>query len=267
MEDTYLAGRFKIRVEHNERNNRVEVKELDVNITAVFDGHGGKEWADYTKNSMIESLQRSIHIFNASELTNTNIYNALKIAFSCLNWNAKNQEQYPAQSLRSGTTANVALMIDGVLWLANVGDSSAILVDPATGVAERITEDAKPDFDKYRQSVEARGGKVIVYWSRSCLRMVNRVQGRLAFATALGDNEEPFNGSVAPVPEVTRIGPDEYKGKTLVQVSDGILDVMTVSDIGKIVQDTCTAEEAATRLVKAALELLSQDNMTALGIV
>ncbi|OGN58689.1 MAG: hypothetical protein A3C42_01330 [Chlamydiae bacterium RIFCSPHIGHO2_02_FULL_45_9] len=50
---------------------------------------------------------------------------------------------------QSGTTATVAMILDGKLWTANVGDSRTILDN---GI--QLSEDAKPTDTHYRKGIE-----------------------------------------------------------------------------------------------------------------
>jgi len=82
----------------------------------------------------------------------------------------------------SGTTATCALLRKNQLYIANVGDSTAVIgkVNPRFGLprqpnvqAKIITDDHKPDDKKERHRIEALGGSVSksmrVVWERKIL--------------------------------------------------------------------------------------------------
>ena len=103
---------------------------------------------------------------NQDGLTEEGIFKALHECFRKLD------ENYTGPD---GTTATVALLLDGKVWVANVGDSRTILVKD--GKAIQASEDAKPTMARYKKKIEKLGGEVIF----------NRVNGYLAVARAIGD--------------------------------------------------------------------------------
>ncbi|WP_067583116.1 PP2C family serine/threonine-protein phosphatase [Endozoicomonas ascidiicola] len=259
MEDAHMARQFSI---------TIQGQEIPINITAVFDGHGGDEWAQYAQKHIVNHLQRRLHQFNEYGLNDTGIWNALKIAFVDLD--REMLDDYPEGS---GTTANVALNIGGDLWVANLGDSRSILVD-ANGNTEQISEDAKPNDERYHATIKKRGGVVPPSW-----RGIPRVNGILAVARSLGDNSqnmaipvdgdpERASGAISARPKVTKIPANELKGKVLIQTCDGIPDVASSHEIGNaVIQDLKagnTSTIAAAKLVARAFEAGSKDNLSAI---
>jgi serine/threonine protein phosphatase PrpC len=77
----------------------------------------------------------------------------------------------------AGCTALIALIIKGVLYIANVGDSRAILCNKS--VAYDLSKDHKPDDPKEKARIESLGGMI----------NAGRVNGSLNLSRALGDFE------------------------------------------------------------------------------
>ena len=134
MEDAHLATRFTF----NSGGTAV-----NVSLTGVFDGHSsnyrGQEASRYAAEHIVEHLQHRLAQYNPGGLTEAGIWNALKLALVDLN----RSEFYSRRDIdNTGTTANLALVIGDRLWVANVGDSRALLSFP-DGRSLALSEDAK----------------------------------------------------------------------------------------------------------------------------
>lgn len=161
-----------------------------------------------------------------------------------------------------GSTAVVALLGTKKIWIANCGDSRAVLCQ--AGKAVQLTEDHKPERKDETERVEKAGGHVL-YWNG------HRVMGILAMSRAIGDHGlRPY---IIPEPEisvVTRSDDDEF----LLLASDGLWDVMTNQEatdlaarcltraIDKGASRKAAARISASVLTKAAIDRGSKDNVT-----
>ncbi len=255
MEDAHIASQFTAIV-----NNRPVV----IDITGIFDGHGGSAWSSYASQQIIPHLQRRLEEFNPNGLHDEGIWNALKLALVDLDNTlpqapllGTNAKAFFEGLATSGTTANIALRINGDLWVINLGDSRAILLDQA-GHIRQISEDAEPDTPKYRHSIEKRGGYVVD------VDGTPRVNGNLAVARTLGDHY--LNGAISARGKVIKIPSRECSGGTLIQVCDGITEVAFSKDIARTVQRQLhlgnPVEHAASRPVAKAYQAGSMDNMS-----
>eukprot|EP01133_Synstelium_polycarpum_P018599 gene18599-22253_t len=146
----------------------------DEDYFAVFDGHGGRAVATYAAdelhNILIEKLKHN----------SQNPVKCLKEAFS------STQLAIEAKRIRGGATAVVALFLGKKGYVANCGDSRAVLC--RDGIAVRVSIDHKPSLPKEEERVRNAGGTV----STSVMAngtVVSRVQGTLAVSRALGDAE------------------------------------------------------------------------------
>ncbi len=130
----------------------------------------------------------------------------------------------------------------GSLWLvAGVGDSPAWLV-----TAERIT---RVTDDDNAAAELVRAGVISQAEARTH-------PGRHMITRAMGSAE-------AVPPDVAHVA--LFPGDALVLASDGI-DVLDDADIGRIVRSAAGADAAAQRLVDAALDAGSTDNVTAVVV-
>lgn len=154
-----------------------------------------------------------------------------------------------------GSTA-VAAYVDGMdVWVANAGDSRAILV-LGNGEALALSEDHKPNRPDERDRIIRLGGHVIFFG-------VWRVQGVLAVSRAIGDRM--LKPLVPPTPEVTRHRIERGDAR-LVLATDGLWDVMDNAQAAAIVHRCATPQQAASKLVAEALGRGTTDNVTALVV-
>ncbi|GAA4650194.1 hypothetical protein GCM10023116_24770 [Kistimonas scapharcae] len=242
IEDKYIAETFTI---------KVFGETIKIDIHGVFDGSGKPDFAEYAANNitiyLTKRLEEFIHKYG---FTDWAIREALKIA--CVDINRT------CHRTSCGTTANFALFLKGTLWLVNVGDSRALWVDQY-GQVTQLSEDAKPNIDRFKKSILKRGGYVTFGKDR-----VPRVNQKLGPARYFGFHE--LNGVVSARPTIVKIDLHGIAGY-LVQVTDGLTDVASTHTLGKqtyqyYVENTSPALIAVKLNIKAFFAG-SLDNSTA----
>ena len=209
---------------------------------AVFDGHGGREVAQFCALHLHESFLAQ-PAFGAGRLEE-----ALVDAFLHLDANIRTlparrelqrlaEEGYAPEGAgaapdsagdeeppecSAGTTSVVAFLHGGQLYVANAGDSRAVLCR-AGGVAEALSEDHKPTNEGEKARILAAGGFVAD----------GRVKGSLALSRAIGDLEFKATAGLGPeaqmvtaVPDV-RCEPLKRGDEFLIIACDGIWDVLS----------------------------------------
>ncbi len=235
MEDEHLNTAFTV-TDSNGAKHQVQ-------FFAIFDGHGSKETARTIKNYLPQYLKVQL---SRTDLSDTSIWNALKIG--CMTTNEKLKEI----EVDGGSTATMALIVDGSIWCANVGDSRTILVED-NGSFGQLSEDAKPTDPRYAKGIYNRGN---VIWD-------NRVNGRLAVARAFGD----FNvGVISARPKITKTKLPS-KGH-LVLACDGVWDVGSTRQVAQAIYKnrTSTPIDLAKNIVHSAFLAGSMDNLSALVV-
>ncbi|PAA80067.1 hypothetical protein BOX15_Mlig004716g2, partial [Macrostomum lignano] len=122
----------------------------------------------------------------------------------------------------SGTTAVVALMVGDRLFVANAGDSRAVLSD--AGVAVDMSDDHKPEDEPERQRIETAGGHVT---------KEGRVNGGLNLSRAIGDHAYKQNSEltaakqiISPLPDVRSVTITDSH-RFLLLACDGIWNSMS----------------------------------------
>ena len=149
---------------------------------------------------------------------------------------------------KSGSTAVCALISPTHTYIANCGDSRAVLC--RKGVPAVCTLDHKPTVPAEKERIQKAGGSV----------MIHRVNGSLAVSRALGDFEYksvegkgPTEQLVSPAPEVfidARQQDDEF----LVLACDGIWDVMTNEDLCKFINQQMSVTDDLEKIAASVVD-------------
>ncbi|MFQ5730199.1 MAG: PP2C family serine/threonine-protein phosphatase, partial [Waddliaceae bacterium] len=188
-------------------------------------------------------------------LSETDLYNALTRVFILLNdlWASDPLHQSPHEN-DSGTTATVAIIISQkALWVANVGDSRAVLGQD--GLAIQLSEDAKPTLEKYYYEILYRGGNIL--WGR--------VDGNLDMARSVGDVNHP---SVSARPTIKKFDLGKLpknKQNLLIIACDGLWSVVDPQMAIDAIKGK-SATEAAEHLKILAYTKGSWDNVTIMTV-
>lgn len=245
MEDSYLATSFCL--DSGEEGQ----------LLGVFDGHAGAAASHYVASHLKATLITQLERFRnptSHVLTPAGIWNALK--HTCVSLHLQFHEEFPSDI--SGTTAVIALLFNKTLWIANVGDSRAIL-----DKGLQLSEDAKPNDPRYKRDIESLNGFVIKMDTY-------RVNGYLAVARALGDYTPELAEAINPRPKITAWNLEEYEGSTLILGCDGLFDVTSTQELALsvrslLIKDSKISNESLARdIVFSALVSGSTDNVTAL---
>ncbi|MFT4554563.1 MAG: serine/threonine protein phosphatase PrpC [Chlamydiales bacterium] len=251
MEDSHISNSFHFKAGVSSRR---------VRITGIFDGHGGPEVSNFAADNIVKHLVRRLEEQNRDSLSELGIWNALKLTFVDLSRSYNPTK--PNYNAGSGSTANVALMINGDLWTVNLGDSRAILLDP-DGITTQLSEDANPGNDKYKKGIQDRGHSVFTKFGG-----IPRIDGRLAVARSFGDHY--LKGAVSARPKITKFPQpkDGWKDYYLIQCCDGIYDASSSSQVGDLayarLQKGDSLGAVASKIVKAAHQAGSEDNLSAI---
>ncbi|XP_076624811.1 uncharacterized protein LOC143343624 [Colletes latitarsis] len=178
---------------------------------AVFDGHGGRDAALYSAIHLHQYLVESIYYPIDPE-------RALREAFTTTD--TQFMEKLKIQKLSGGTTAVCTLLLNKKLYVAWVGDSSAILIK-RDSVIQLVNPHRLNRKDEV-QRIQKMGGIVM-----ECMGDL-RVNGALSVSRAIGDVQyKPF---VTAEPEIKCI-PLDGTEDFLVLASDGLTDYLSPSKL------------------------------------
>ena len=207
-------------------------------LFGLFDGHGGREAAEYASQHLPQEIKKRIEATRKQKSAFIN-------AFIQVHANMKQSFVYV------GTTAVIAVVSQGCLTVAAVGDSRCVLC--RNGKAVRLTTDHKPDLPEEQHYIESRGGVV----------QGGRVSGMLAVSRALGDGL--FNDLINPTPCFTygKLSPDD---SYLILACDGVWDVMKDQEAVDLIATEIDPLQAAKKIRDKAYERHSQDNISVIVV-
>jgi protein phosphatase 1L len=214
---------------------------------AVYDGHGGSKCAQYASLHLHELILKH----NVQE----GPINALTEGYKELDrlW----LELAAHHNWDDGSTAISCLIVNKTLFVANVGDSRAVLC--SNGKAIEMSSDHKPNRPDERERIEKLGGRIIHYGTW-------RVEGVLAVTRAIGDRRLKKYVSAVPDIRTKELSEgDDY----LILATDGVWDVLSSQTACDIVSSTKVlgnVQQSAMMLTNAAYTNQSLDNITSLVI-
>ena len=201
---------------------------------AVFDGHAGSLISNYCSTELLESIIsnedfKGTNTASAKEDTgdeaskgpnDEQIKAGIRTGFLSLDQKIRGLPETVNGDDKSGTTAVCVLISPSKIYLANCGDSRAVM--SRGGRVAAATLDHKPFITSEKERIMNAGGSV----------MIQRVNGSLAVSRALGDFEyKNVQGKgeceqlVSPEPDVFVVSRSE-EDEFLVLACDGIWDVM-----------------------------------------
>ena len=117
----------------------------------VYDGHGGHKCADYLKENLHHLvINQSCFPLNPIEAIRKGFAQAEK------NFLENAYKQNPVE--KSGSCALVAFFVDNICYVANVGDSRAVLSENQGANSIDLSRDHKPSDDQEMRRIKEAGG-------------------------------------------------------------------------------------------------------------
>lgn len=235
----------------------------DASLFAVFDGHGGAEVAKFCSKNFGRELK------NLPEYKEGKYEAALKRCFLLMDEQLvtpDGQKQLRALAEKdtsesnAGCTANVILIKDKKIYIANAGDSRSLLYK--NGKVTRLSEDHKPDNEIERQRISNAGGFIID----------GRVNGNLNLSRAIGDLEYKKNPKLKPEEQLISAMPDvkvipmEADDTYILMGCDGVWEILSDDEICKFVKDRLASERTISTVLGELLDkCLAPDTTQGVG--
>lgn len=227
--------------------------DLEYAFFGIFDGHGGKEAALFAKEHLMDNITKHPNFWSENDDL---VLKAIREGFlktqqdmwgDLENW-TKTGSGLPSTA---GTTASIAFIRRGKIFIGHVGDSGIVLGEqdedcPDVWVPRSLTRDHKPECERELARIEAAGGKVIsksgvprVVWNRPRIGHTGPVRRSthidevpfLAVARALGDlwsyNSKKDVFVVSPEPDLHVYSVDISKHRCLILGTDGAWNVLS----------------------------------------
>ncbi|KAL7001904.1 protein-serine,threonine phosphatase [Sarracenia purpurea var. burkii] len=217
----------------------------ELGLFAIFDGHLGDSVPAYLQKHLFTNILKEEEFWTDPRSSISKAYERTDQAILSHNPDLG----------RGGSTAVTAILINSrKLWVANVGDSRAVL--SRRGQAIQLTVDHEPNTE--RDSIEDRGGFV-----SNMPGDVARVNGQLAVSRAFGDKN--LKSHLRSDPDITHADID-VDTDLLILASDGLWKVMAnqeAIDIAKKIKDP---QKAAKQLIVEALHRESKDDISCIVV-
>lgn len=248
-------GRGRRRVEMEDRHvAKVALGgDPEVSLFAVFDGHGGKNAAEFAAENMPK--------FMAEEMKKVHGGDTSEIERAVQNGYLKTDEEFLKREESGGACCVTALLHKGGLTVSNTGDCRAVL--SRAGKAEALTSDHRASRDDEKERIENLGGFVVNY------RGTWRVQGSLAVSRGIGDAH--LKQWVVADPDTRTLLVDP-QCEFLLLASDGLWDKVDNQEAIDIARPHCISSDKASRvdacrrLVETAVSRGSTDDISVLII-
>ena len=126
-----------------------------ISYFAIFDGHGGEECAEFLKNNYLNYLVENANFPFDIKLSMIETFQKIEENFFKL-YCKENIDD----SDKSGSCALVAVIFDNKIYMANLGDSRAIMSIAGGTKVRQLTLDHKPDNVKEFERALKNGSKV-----------------------------------------------------------------------------------------------------------
>ncbi|KAF7286640.1 hypothetical protein GWI33_004673 [Rhynchophorus ferrugineus] len=252
----YMEDFFSVAYQQTE-----DEKDLEYAFFGIFDGHGGAEAAAFAKEHLMETIIKHKNFWSDND---DDVLRAIKdgyIATHYAMW--REQSKWPRTNSglpsTAGTTASVAFIRRGKIYIGHVGDSGIILGYQEPGSSEwkarPLTKDHKPENAEEMKRIESCGGKVVsksgvprVVWNRPRIGHQGPVRRStpideipfLAVARSLGDlwsyNSQINQFIVSPDPDCSVLPIDANVHRCLIFGTDGLFNMLSPTMAVHIVQ-------------------------------
>jgi integrin-linked kinase-associated serine/threonine phosphatase 2C len=241
------------------------VAALNIPFFGVYDGHGGKQCAEFLREKLHGYILGHDAVVSDTELAVKESVARVENDF---------MERCRAERIESGSTCALALIVNGQLVTGNVGDSEIVL--SRAGEVVLLSTKHQLSNPSEVERVKECGGRI--YHSRVGHPKFNPQLVSLAVSRAIGDagfkldeyTDGKSSGVIADASTCTTALHDE--DEFFVIGCDGLWDVMTYTDCvefcTKLLQaegDT-TSQSISEALVTEALQRGSTDNVTVLFV-
>ncbi|XP_057470297.1 probable protein phosphatase 2C 9 isoform X2 [Actinidia eriantha] len=219
----------------------IQIEEHELGLFAIFDGHLGDKVPAYLQKHLFDNILKEEEFWTDPRRSISKAYEKTDEAILS---NSSNLG-------RGGSTAVTAILLNGRrLWVANVGDSRAVL--SRGGQPIQMTTDHEPNTE--RGIIENKGGFV-----SNMPGDVPRVNGQLAVSRAFGDESLKLHLRSDPDIQDTNI---DSTTEILILASDGLWKVMENQEAVGIARRIRDPQKAARQLTAEALKRESKDDIS-----
>ncbi|XP_061722984.1 uncharacterized protein LOC133529304 [Cydia pomonella] len=261
----YMEDLFSVAYQQTE-----DERDLEYAFFGIYDGHGGSEAAAFAKEHLMDSIVKQRQFWSDND---EDVLKAIRNGYMLTHLNMwKELEKWPKTVTglpsTAGTTASVAFIRRGKIYIGHVGDSAIVLGYQKEGseewAAKPLTSDHKPESTAEMERIQRCGGKVVskagvprVVWNRPRQGHKGPIKKNtpmdeipfLAVARSLGDlwsyNTQNDEFIVSPDPDVGVLTIDPTKFRCLIFGTDGLWNMISPEGAVSLVQATERHNEAA----------------------
>lgn len=238
-------------------------------VYAVFDGHGGVRASRFATQHLHNNLRDKFPKGDVAQ-TEKEIKKVLIDVFKKTDEDFLREAKKKKPTWKDGSTAVVVLGINDTLYIANLGDSKAILCrykeSEGKHVGIPLSVDHSPSVYEERMRIQKAGGFV----------KEGRVMGQLEVARSLGDGPYKAHG-VTCVPDIKRcqltdndrflmIACDglwkKYSAEESIKEALGVLEDKNLKGSDRRSTQDVRYDASCSRLASSAVLRLSGDNVT-----
>ena len=242
-----------------------------ISYMALFDGHGGNSCSNFLRDNLHNYIIKNENLLKDTEKSIIESFEKAEDDF--INNIAIKEND------KSGSCALVCLIIDNNLYIANCGDSHAIISINSGKEIKLLNSIHRPNNIKEKERIIKNGGSI--YIRNSIMRII---PGRLSVSRAFGDKDAKLNdygennNILICTPEVVNINLRNQKVDFLIMGCDGIFEYLTnedcVSLAWKIMKENIKNYnnfhqmngDIVDLIIKSALKRNSIDNVTVLFV-
>ncbi len=215
-----------------------------VSYFGVFDGHAGNKCAEFMRDNLL------IYICNNEYFPN-DIQNAIKYGFKKIDEDYLKNHAFINNELvdNSGSCGLILLLINNLIYIANVGDSRCIGSFQNGKIQKDITLDHKPNTPYEKERILKYGGKIYqtqtpieddeIYKDKILVGPYRVFPGKLSVSRTVGDAEgkiEAIGGNpkvIVPVPDIFCFDLEKDDIDFFILGCDGIYDQLYSKDVFK----------------------------------
>ncbi|XP_023885117.1 probable protein phosphatase 2C 10 isoform X2 [Quercus suber] len=219
----------------------MQIEGHELGLFAIYDGHLGDTVPSYLQKHLFSNILKEEEFWVDPNRSISKAYEKTDQAIL----------SHSSDLGRGGSTAVTAILMNGQkLWVANVGDSRAVL--SRGGQAIQMSIDHEPNTE--RGSIENKGGFV-----SNMPGDVPRVNGQLAVSRAFGDKSLKSHLRSDPDIQETLV---DANTELLILASDGLWKVMPNQEAVDIARRIKDPQKAAKQLTAEALKRDSKDDIS-----
>ncbi|XP_018878219.1 integrin-linked kinase-associated serine/threonine phosphatase 2C isoform X1 [Gorilla gorilla gorilla] len=216
-----------------------------VSYFAVFDGHGGIRASKFAAQNLHQNLIRKFPKGDVISVEKT-VKRCLLDTFKHTDEEFLKQASSQKPAWKDGSTATCVLAVDNILYIANLGDSRAILCryneESQKHAALSLSKEHNPTQYEERMRIQKAGGNV----------RDGRVLGVLEVSRSIGDGQYKRCG-VTSVPDIRRcqLTPND---RFILLACDGLFKVFTPEEAVNFILSCLEDEKIQTREGKSAAD-------------